>query len=83
VAKEIRVNKRLDLFAATPPLEAVKILFSLAVTEGIGFIGGRRRFGKQLEFIDVKGHNYRLMRSERCMWNCLRRTRKRVCAEDC
>jgi hypothetical protein len=47
VAKEIRVNKRLDLFAATPPLEAVKILFSLAVTEGIGFTGGRRRFWEE------------------------------------
>ena len=26
-----------DLFAATPPLEAKKIMFSMAVTEGIGF----------------------------------------------
>ena len=31
VAKEIKLDKRDDLFAATPPLEAKKILFSLAV----------------------------------------------------
>ena len=37
VAKEIKVDKREDLFAATPPLEAKKMLFSWAVTEGIGF----------------------------------------------
>ena len=39
VAQEINTDKREDLFAATPPLEAKKILFSLAVTEGIGFRG--------------------------------------------
>ena len=32
VAKEINTSKREDLFAATPPLEALKILLSLAVT---------------------------------------------------
>ncbi len=37
VAKEIKVNKREDLFAATPPLEAKKLLFSMAVTKGIGY----------------------------------------------
>ncbi len=36
VAKEIKIDKREDLFAATPPLEAKKMLFSHAVTEGIG-----------------------------------------------
>jgi hypothetical protein len=35
VAKEIKKDTREDLFAATPPLEAKKMLFSLAVTEGI------------------------------------------------
>ena len=37
VAKEIKIDKRFDLFAATPPLEAKKLLFSMAVTEGIGY----------------------------------------------
>ena len=37
VAKEIKRDARTDLFAATPPLEATKMLFSLAVTEGYGF----------------------------------------------
>ncbi len=32
VAKEIKMDQRLDLFAATPPLEAKKFLFSLAVS---------------------------------------------------
>ena len=39
VAKKIRKDKRADLFAATPPLEAKKALFSFAVTEGIGWKG--------------------------------------------
>ena len=38
VAQEFNTQKREDLFAATPPLEAKKILFSFAVTEDIGYI---------------------------------------------
>ena len=37
VAKEIKTDKREDLFAATPPLEALKILFSLAWNEQFEF----------------------------------------------
>ena len=33
VAKEIKFDKREDLFAPTPPLESIKILLSLAVTD--------------------------------------------------
>ena len=33
VAQEIKKDKREDLFAPAPPLEATKLLFSLAVTE--------------------------------------------------
>ena len=47
VAKEIKRDTRSDLFAATPPLEAKKILFSLAVTEGIGYQRGEREKGSQ------------------------------------
>ena len=36
-AKETHGGKRDDLFAATPPLEALKLLISMAMTEGIGF----------------------------------------------
>ena len=43
-----------DLFAATPPWEAKKLLFSLAVTEGIGFMAGQREKGQKLMFIDIK-----------------------------
>ena len=42
VAQEIKVGKREDLFAATPPLEAKKMLFSLAVTEVIGYERGKK-----------------------------------------
>ena len=45
VAKEIKTDKRTDLFAATPPLEAKKILFSLAVTEGVGHPRGKNTQG--------------------------------------
>ena len=40
VVKEIKADKLLDLFAATPPLEAKKSPFSLAITEGIVFQPG-------------------------------------------
>ena len=44
----------MDLFAATPPLECKKMLFSMAVTEGIGYQRGKRNQGKVLDFIDVR-----------------------------
>ena len=36
VAKDFKRDKRKDLFAATPPLEALKMLLSMWMTEGIG-----------------------------------------------
>ena len=54
VAQEIKLDKREDLFAATPPLEAMKLLLSLAVTEGIGYKLGNKKGGKKLDFIDVR-----------------------------
>ena len=54
VAKEIKKDKREDLFAATPPLEALKVLLSLAMIEGIGYERGREEDGVKLEFIDIK-----------------------------
>ena len=38
-------DKRLDLFAAMPPLEAKKVLFSLAMTEGVGYERGTESEG--------------------------------------
>jgi hypothetical protein len=54
VAKEINTHKREDLFAATPPLEAKKILFSPAVTTGTGYQRGQEMKGMKLDFIDVR-----------------------------
>ena len=54
VAKEINTGKRDDLFAATPPLEAKKALFSFAMTEGIGWRTGHKDAGMKLDFIDVR-----------------------------
>ena len=52
VAKDFKprssVGDREDLFAATTPLEAKKIVFSLAATEGIGFKGMNKAKGMQL-----------------------------------
>ena len=53
VAKEIKLDNRMDLFAATPPLEAKKILFSLAVADGIGYSEGHRKDGMKIDFIDI------------------------------
>ena len=52
-AQEIKRDNREDLFAATPPLEAKKMLMSMAVTEGIGYWGNDRKGGNKLEIIDV------------------------------
>merc|ERR1711888_573137 len=54
VAQEINNHRREDLFAATPPLEAKKILMSLAVTEGVGYQRGSKDKGQKLDFIDVR-----------------------------
>ena len=53
VAKDIKLDKRLDLFAATPPLEALKMLLSLAMTEGIGW---KKEWEERMkiEFIDIR-----------------------------
>ena len=49
----INKGKRDDLFAAMPPLEAQKVLMSMAVTEGIGYKRGKREQGMKLEYIDL------------------------------
>ena len=54
VAKEIKQYNRDDLFAATPPLEALKMLISMAMTEGVGYERGKETEGMKLEFIDIK-----------------------------
>ena len=51
VAQEVNLDNKDSIFAATPPLEAKKALFSLAVTEGIGWGQG---WQYKLDFIDVK-----------------------------
>ena len=52
VCKELNTGKREDLFAATPPLEALKILFAGAVTRGVGYEENRAE-GMKLDFIDI------------------------------
>ena len=54
MSKEIKKDNRDDLFAATPPLEALKILLSLAMTEGYGYQQGTEKQGKKREFIDIR-----------------------------
>ena len=54
VAKEIKKDNNQDLFAATPPLEAKKLLMSLAMTEGVGFERGKEKSGMRIDFIDVR-----------------------------
>ena len=43
VAKETRTGKRLELFAATPPMETKTALFSAAVTEGTWYKHGHMK----------------------------------------
>ena len=58
VAKEIKRDRRDDLFAATPPLEAKKMLFSAAVTERIGHHPCQREEGMTIDFIDISRANF-------------------------
>ena len=53
VAKQIKRDKREDLFAATPPLEAKTNLFSMAVAEGIGHQSGHPEEGMKIDFMDI------------------------------
>ncbi len=42
------------MFAATPPLEAKRLLFAAAVTEGVGYRKGSREQGMKVDFIDIE-----------------------------
>ena len=53
VAMEFNKEKRLDLFAPTPPLEILKLIISMAVTKGIGFGKEGYRKGMKIDFIDI------------------------------
>ena len=54
VTQELNNSKREDLFAATPPLKSKDLLFSIAVTQAIGFHKGCNSSGHKLDFIDVR-----------------------------
>ena len=81
VAQELKRDRCMDLFAATPPLEALKLLLSRAVTEGVGYSRGQRKQGMKIVFIDVR-RAYFHARSKRRVFiglfggGLLRRTRK-------
>jgi len=51
---EFKCDKREDLFAATPPVEAKKLLLALAMTEGYGYDAKGRAHDLMLDFIDVR-----------------------------
>ena len=76
VAKEIKVDKRDDLFAATPPLEAKKLLLSMAMTEGVGYDRQKRWDAMKLDFIDV-----RRRRALRCTWNYVPKMGNQACVD--
>ena len=54
VAQKRKGDARTDMFAATPPLEALELLFSMAVTEGIGYQRGDRERGMKTAFTDIR-----------------------------
>ena len=53
VAQESPKGRLESLFAATPPWESVKLLFSLAVTMGCGWTFDKTE-GRKIEIIDVR-----------------------------
>ena len=54
VAQEVAHYRDDSLFAATPPLEAKKLLLPLALTEGWGFDRSGKAKPLMLDFIDVR-----------------------------
>jgi len=52
VAKDFKDSKRFDLFAATPPLEALKLLLSAWMTKGIGWNDNRE--DHVMDVIDIR-----------------------------
>lgn len=74
VAQEIKMDNREDLFAATPPLQATKLLFSLAVAAGVGYEEGAREHGMKPDLVDIrKAFLHADARREKYMSNCPRR----------
>lgn len=59
VAKDFNKGKRPDLFAATPPLEALKLLIASWMTKAIGFDDNRE--GHVMDFIDIRGAYFHAM----------------------
>ena len=53
MAKEIMLDERSDLFAATPPLEAKEMLLIYAVTAGTGSVPGDEEGDKKLDLRDI------------------------------
>ncbi len=53
VAKDINVDKREELYAATPPLEAKNMMCSIAVADGLGYVIGKPHLRKKCVFIDI------------------------------
>ena len=80
VAKELKMDKRLGLIAATLPLEAKKALFSAAVTEGLGHKQRDWYSGMKLDFIGISHAFSRLTQSESrtCIYQL--KTQKLACA---
>ena len=79
VAKELNLGKREDLFAATPPLEAKKFLFSLAVTYD-EFGRNRDRGPLELEFIDIKREFFHAKARGMYMLTYLQKMLRKACA---
>ena len=53
VAKELKLDKRLHFFAATPQLEAKEVLFSTAMTEGVGHKKGDWNSDMKIDFVVI------------------------------
>ena len=81
VAKEIKKDSMIDLFAATPPIEAKKSLSSLAVTEGYWFHRENRDDGIKLDVTDIRKRILMLLLGELAMSSYPRRVRNLERAE--
>ena len=64
VAKEIKHDKREDLFVATPLLEAKKLLFSLRASME----------EMCLDLLTWRGHTFMRRQEGKCTWSCQRKT---------
>ena len=74
VAQELNQSKRDDMFAATPPLEVLRLVISILAST-------RKQKKWKLDSVDIKRAYFMLPQNETFMSDFLQKTNQKECAE--